>query len=279
MSTEVKPANRFRRVVIGVLLLPIHLLMFLLVGLPFLCLCLFSELMITCTKYGNVNFYPKERIPWVPELESNWMAIRAELDRVLQNVNELPNIQDISPQSALTQDDKWKSYLFNIAGQMDERSCAECPETARLLGEIPDLYFAQFSILTSKKHIPPHRGHYKGVLNCHLALLVPEDREQCRLRVTNEIQTWEEGKVLIFDDRKVHEAWNDADSIRVVLIIHIIRPLPFPLDRLNRWLLKVTRRYSPVVQSVRRKQEEWFEQLDAKKKAADTLDQLPSATV
>lgn len=267
MSTEEKSVNRFGQAVVALLLLPVQLVMLVFVALPFLCICWLAELMITCTKNGNVNFYPKEAIPWVPMLESNWKVIRSELDGILGNVGDLPNIQDISPQANLTQDDKWKSYLFNIAGKMDERNCAECPGTAQLLGKIPDLYFAQFSILTGKKHIPAHRGLYKGVLNCHLALLVPENRELCRIRVTNEYQTWEEGKVLIFDDRKVHEVWNDADSIRVVLIIHVIRPLPFPLSSLNRLLLKITQEHNPVLKSVRKKQKEWFDRIDQKRSA------------
>ena len=46
----------------------------------------------------------------------------------------------------------------------------------------------------------------------------------CRLRVGNEVRTWEPGKALIFDDSIEHEAWNDGSETRVVMIFEIWRP-------------------------------------------------------
>ena len=94
-----------------------------------------------------------------------------------------------------------------------------------------------FSILAPHKHLPEHRGHYKGVLRYHLALLIPEPRTACRIRVGSEVRTWEEGKSLIFDDSYPHEVWNDTDFHRVVLFVDFLRPLPFPLSLLNRLMV------------------------------------------
>ena len=78
-----------------------------------------------------------------------------------------------------------------------------------------------FSKLTPGAHIPPHRG----MLNCrligHLPLIVPDG---CWLRVGNETRRWEEGKLLIFDDSFEHEAKNDSDQTRIVLLFDIWRP-------------------------------------------------------
>lgn len=254
------------QVVVAVLMLPINILLFLGLYLPFLCTALLAEFLMRFTKYGNVNFYPKEEFPWTKRLEENWRVIRSELDSLLTHVADVPNIQDVSDQKYLTQDDKWKSYIFNVGGKMYERSCLECPETAKLLATIPDLYFAQFSILMGNKHLKAHHGLYKGVLNCHLALLVPPNPKDCRLRVEDEYANWEEGEIFIFDDRKEHEAWNDSDSIRVVLIIHVIRPLPFPLSTLNRLLLAITSYIHPATKSVWKRQAEWFKHVDEKRK-------------
>jgi aspartyl/asparaginyl beta-hydroxylase (cupin superfamily) len=38
------------------------------------------------------------------------------------------------------------------------------------------------------------------------------------------VRTWEEGKLLIFDDTIEHEAWNDSGEDRIVLIFDIWRP-------------------------------------------------------
>jgi len=65
-----------------------------------------------------------------------------------------------------------------------------CPETMRLLGRIPGMKTAFFSILSPHKHIPAHRGAFNGILRLHLALLVPGPREQVRIRIGNEFRHW-----------------------------------------------------------------------------------------
>ena len=80
---------------------------------------------------------------------------------------------------------------------------------------------ALFSVLKAKTHIPPHWGMLNTRLIVHLPLIVPSD---CRLRVGNEIRPVEAGKAMIFDDSIEHEAWNDSDETRVVLLFEIWRP-------------------------------------------------------
>jgi aspartyl/asparaginyl beta-hydroxylase (cupin superfamily) len=58
-------------------------------------------------------------------------------------------------------------------------------------------------------------------LICHLPLIVPP---KCAFRVGNEVREWREGELLIFDDTIEHEAWNDSERDRVVLIFDIWRP-------------------------------------------------------
>lgn len=96
---------------------------------------------------------------------------------------------------------------------------------------------AMFSILAPGKHIPEHRGPYKGVLRYHLGLIVPGPKGSCRIRVGNDVRCWEEGRRLIFDDAHPHEAWNDSSSYRVVLFVHFVRPLMFPLSLMNRLVI------------------------------------------
>ena len=54
-------------------------------------------------------------------------------------------------------------------------------------------------------------------MRVHLPLLVPSGGD-CGLRVAGESRRWERGKCLIFDDAFEHEAWNDTDADRVVLL-------------------------------------------------------------
>ena len=78
-----------------------------------------------------------------------------------------------------------------------------------------------FSKLSAGARIPPHHGMINTRLVCHLPLIVPPG---CGFRVGGEMRQWEVGQLLIFDDTIEHEAWNDGDSDRVILIFDAWRP-------------------------------------------------------
>jgi len=80
---------------------------------------------------------------------------------------------------------------------------------------------AMFSLLKPHTHIPPHNGVTNARLVVHLPLIVPQG---CRFRVGNETREWIPGKAWVFDDTVEHEAWNDSDKLRVVLIFDIWHP-------------------------------------------------------
>jgi len=92
---------------------------------------------------------------------------------------------------------------------------------------VPGLNSAFFSILAPGTHIPAHFGVTKGLVTCHLGLVVPFGNT-CRMRVGEEIVTWAEGETLVFDDTYQHEVWNDTDETRIVLLVQFRRPLRFP---------------------------------------------------
>ena len=167
----------------------------------------------------------------------------------------IPNFQDISTlQPGLTEGDQWKTFFLYAFGHKLEHNCARCPQTTRLLGRIPGMKTAMFSILSPKKHIPEHRGPYKGVLRYHLALLIPEPSSSCRIRVGDDIRCWEEGKSLVFDDTHPHEVWNDSNAFRAVLFVDFVRPLLFPLSLLNRWTIWAISKRPYVTEAVARAQ-------------------------
>jgi len=209
---------------------------------------------------GNVSIVDSKHFEWVERLEKNSDAIKRELLAVLHGQQkQLPNIQDISPrQMNLSKQhiDGWKTYFFSILGHRFDESFKRCPETGKLLDSIPDLQLAFFSVLAPGMHIKRHRGSYKGVLRCHLGLIVPQPRENVRMTVGDALVHWEEGKCVIFDDTHKHEVWNDTDGIRVVLLFDIRRPLPAWLTRVNKALLGLAH-HLPEVRKAVRTQREW----------------------
>lgn len=207
-------------------------------------------------------FFDPDRFPWTRDLEANWQVMREELDALLEHREALPNFHDITEQaSTITRDDQWKTYFFYGYGEKAEANCARCPETTKLIEQVPGMQTAFFSILSPGKHIPPHRGPYKGVLRYHLGLKVPEPKEKCRIRVADQVQHWDEGESMIFDDTYNHEVWNDTDGERAILFLDVERPLPAPLALLNTSILALLR-LSPVVKEARENQKQWSERLD-----------------
>ncbi len=187
---------------------------------------------------GTRNFFDTEHFPWVTKIEAEWKTIRGELDAVLLNRRQIPNFQDVSQdQARLTQGDDWKTFFFYIYGHKNKENCRKCPETVRILRGIPGMKTAMFSILAPKKHIPGHRGPYKGVLRYHLGLIVPKPKTLCKIKVGADFRYWEEGRSLIFDDSDWHLVWNDSDFQRVILFVDFVRPLSFPLSVLNRFTI------------------------------------------
>jgi ornithine lipid ester-linked acyl 2-hydroxylase len=210
---------------------------------------------------GDSAFFDRQQFDWVTTLEANWLTIRQELDSVLKNVDQLPNFQDISTdQYSITQDQYWKTYFFYAYGIKAENNCKQCPETTRLIEQVPGMKTAFFSILLPHKQIPEHRGPYKGLIRYHLGLKVPQLYKNCGIRVNDEIRHWQEGESLIFDDTFPHSAWNSTEEIRVVLFLDVIRPMRFPFSWLNRSLLQLII-WSPYIQDNKPNFQEWDDRL------------------
>jgi aspartyl/asparaginyl beta-hydroxylase (cupin superfamily) len=76
-------------------------------------------------------------------------------------------------------------------------------------------------VLAPHTKIPPHSGVANTRLVAHLPLIVPPD---CGFRCGATTVTWEIGKPFVFDDTIEHEAWNNSDKLRVVLIFDLWVP-------------------------------------------------------
>jgi aspartate beta-hydroxylase len=87
---------------------------------------------------------------------------------------------------------------------------------------------AMFSILDPSTRIPPHTGTANTRLVAHLPLIVPPG---CGFRVGSETREWRVGEAFVFDDTIEHEAWNDSDEMRAILIVDVWSPLLSDAER------------------------------------------------
>jgi ornithine lipid ester-linked acyl 2-hydroxylase len=219
---------------------------------------------------GTPAFFDPALFPWTRTLEQEWGLIRAELDDVLRHRDHLPSFHDLSPEQAgISTDDRWKTFFFYAYGIRADGNCERCPETTRLLGAIPGLTTAFFSILGPRKRLPPHRGPYRGVIRYHLGLRIPEPATACGIRVGDEVRHWEEGSSLVFDDTYEHEAWNETDEDRAVLFVDFVRPLRPPASVVNGAFIRAIG-LSPFVLGRKGSYLEWERRFeDAVNRAAD----------
>lgn len=192
-------------------------------------------------------FYEREEFSWVADVEACTGAIRTELKALmagdelfrpyLESGGQGPQINDRSNVGSMD----WSAFYLWHEGERVEDHVARCPATAEAMAAVPMSTIAGqtpsvlFSRLAPGAVIPPHHGLLNTRLICHLPLIVPPDCGS--LRVGNERRAWREGELLIFDDSMEHEAFNQSDRDRVVLIFDIWRP---ELDEAERhWVAEV----------------------------------------
>lgn len=177
-------------------------------------------------------FYDPADFAWTSALAAALPAIRAEAEAVLAGGDGIAPYVEAEPDRpnkghVLLADARWSAFHLFRHGEPIASHAARCPATMAALAQTPlpriagTAPMALFSILAPHTHIPPHHGMLNTRLICHLPLIVPDG---CRLRVGAETRDVRAGEVLLFDDSIEHEAWNDSDAPRAILLFEVWRP-------------------------------------------------------
>jgi aspartate beta-hydroxylase len=179
--------------------------------------------------------------PWAERLRLAFPLIRADALRVLEEDRRLPNfIQDPAQVgdhvSGDGPDAAWEAFFFYRRGRRYETNHRRCPDTSEALESIDLCRIAEqapeilFSVLRPGSHINAHHGVTNVRLVMHLPLVVPRD---CALNLVDRGEhQWEEGRLVMFDDTYLHEAWNRSDSTRIVLLMDCWNPHLTEVERL-----------------------------------------------
>jgi aspartate beta-hydroxylase len=188
-----------------------------------------------------LEFFPRDHFPWLAALEARTDEIRRELMAVLDGgeagfepyVAFDPTLP-ANQWAELNHSRRWSAWFFWRDGDRQDENCARCPATTALLEALPLLDLpakgptAMFSILEPHTRIPPHTGSSNVRTTIHLPLVVPEG---CGFRVGSQTRPFEAGKAWAFDDTIEHEAWNDSDRPRAILILDVWNPLLTEAER------------------------------------------------
>lgn len=180
------------------------------------------------------EFFERRHFPWLAEVEARTDSIRAEF--LALQAEAADAIRPYVRQEKGTPTNKWTAldnrldwgacFLWEY-GAPNQPVLDRCPETARALAAVPRNHIpgraptAFFSLLKPRTRIPAHTGVTNTRAIVHLPLIVPEG---CGFRVGGETRPWTVGEAFAFDDTIDHEAWNDSDELRVVLIFDVWNP-------------------------------------------------------
>ena len=180
------------------------------------------------------RYFEPSEFPWAKQMEAAAAAIRDEIlaemgqggGRFSPYVVNNPD-RPRSSYHGLVDNPEWATLELWEKGEavpgLTDRfpatmAAAEATDLPRITVRAPNILFSK---LAAGARIPLHHGAINTRLVCHLPLVVPPG---CGFRVGGETRQWEEGKLLIFDDSIEHEAWNDGDSDRIILIFDAWRP-------------------------------------------------------
>jgi aspartyl/asparaginyl beta-hydroxylase (cupin superfamily) len=187
-------------------------------------------------KLPAIEFFERRDFPWLDALEAGTDVMREELLAVLADPAsseeivpyvDYPGDKPLDQWRPLNRSKQWGAYYLLKDGVRANSHLARCPRTAALLeaapladvpGQAPTAFF---SMLQPHTRIPPHTGVTNTRLTCHVPLVIPPG---CGFRVGSETRQWELGKAWVFDDTIEHEAWNDSDEPRYILIIDLWNP-------------------------------------------------------
>ncbi len=182
----------------------------------------------------EIEFHDLSQFEGVEQMEAAAGAIRAEYESLtklstaqLVPYTQYPDHVPLEQWRELNNNRDWTAIHLLQNGSRVEANAAHCPATLAAIAKLPHPTIpnaapnAMFSLLAPRTRIPPHTGVANVRLVAHLPLIVPDG---CGFRVGDTTRKWEVGKLFVFDDTIEHEAWNDSDELRVVLIFDLWAP-------------------------------------------------------
>ena len=162
------------------------------------------------------TFFDVADFPWLASVAAHLEGVQAEARRVIDGYRYLrwrhPHLYDSSRRGVAGQR---ATFYLEIYGLQVELNRSLCPQACQAVSGVPGLVTAGIYLLDAHSKILPHVGATNVVLRGHMGLICPPG---CYLRVGPDTRSWGEGEFLIFDDTVEHEAWNETDDLRAILM-------------------------------------------------------------
>ena len=190
----------------------------------------------------------KQYFPAGEAFAASWQAVRDEAAQVARRLHRVPRFHDIMrEQTEISANDgrDWRMFILKAYGVDVPQNIAACPTLARLVADAPDVLSASISFLAPRKHIPAHRGPFRGVLRFYLGLSVPrhaDGRPAAVLRVDGVEHRVGDGDCMLWDDTFAHEVLSESDEVRSVLLLDVWRRnMPIDMVLFSKGLIALAR--------------------------------------
>jgi aspartate beta-hydroxylase len=171
-----------------------------------------------------------------------WQAIRDEA--LALRVEKVPRFHELMPEQAdISANDglDWRMFILKAYDVEVPENMGRVPTLKRLLTECPEVKSATISFLAPHKHIPRHRGPFRGIMRFHLGLQIPKEpggRPATIMMIDDREHRIADGECLLWDDTFPHEVMNNADQPRVALLLDVWRPrMPADMEVLSRLIV------------------------------------------
>jgi aspartate beta-hydroxylase len=190
----------------------------------------------------------------VLDVESHFLEARHFLDafpelrdealRVAEDLGQVPRFHELMPEQAeISANDgrDWRILVLKAYGTVLPRNHSRCPVLAKTVASVPDVLSAALSFLAPGKHVPEHRGPFRGVIRFYMGLSVPianDGHPAAVLTIDHHEHRIGDGECILWDDTFPHEVLNRGDRVRIALLLDVRRRrMPLDMALLSRILI------------------------------------------
>ena len=188
---------------------------------------------LASSPWHNPEDMAKQGSQAIKVLQENFEIIQKEVMAAFEN--GLLVSEGVVDKEGLTVSGKWTELNLYHLGRKFEKNCNILPVTTSIIEQLPEIVShvkgaTKISVLQPGTEIRPHHGPTNTRIRLHMGLKVSKE---AFITVGNVTRTWEEGKILAFDDSFTHSVVNGGDEPRVALISDVWPPSMTDSEILN----------------------------------------------
>lgn len=200
-------------------------------------------------KRARSSIIDGEKYPELKVLQDNWEVIRDEGVALLESKvfdkttdTESGAHYDVGFRTFYKYG--WSKFYLKWYGHTHNSAQTLCPKTVELLKKCKTVNGAMFSVLPPGSKLTRHLDPVACSLRYHLGLKTPNE-DSCFISIDDQIYSWRDGDVLMFDETYLHFAKNNSDKSRLILMCDVERPMNI-LGKIFNMFYKIFMRFTVV---------------------------------